>query len=130
MLLNYLGHGSVQQWAGGVLTVDDVRWLSSNRLTVVLAMTCLDGYFADPSLDSLSEALLAANGGAAAVWASTGLTEMAPQAVMNLEAVTKLFQTSPAPRLGDAIRQALATTTDPDIRATWVLLGDPSMRVR
>jgi hypothetical protein len=55
---------------------------------------------------------------------------MAPQAVMNLEAVTKLFQTSPAPRLGDAIRQALATTTDPDIRATWILLGDPTMRVR
>jgi hypothetical protein len=49
---------------------------------------------------------------------------------MNLEAVTKLFQTSPAPRLGDAIRQALATTTDPDIRATWILLGDPTMRVR
>jgi hypothetical protein len=63
------------------------------------------------------------------VWASTGLTEMAPQAVMNLEAVTKLFQTTPAPRLGDAIRQALATTTDPDIRATWVLLGDPSTKV-
>jgi hypothetical protein len=92
-------------------------------------MTCLDGYFADPSLDSLGEALLAANGGAAAVWASTGLTEMAPQAVMNLEAVTKLFQTSPAPRLGDAIRAALATTTDPDVRATWVLLGDPSTKV-
>jgi hypothetical protein len=129
LLVNYLGHGSVQQWAGAMLTVDDVRWLSSNRLTVVLAMTCLDGYFADPSLDSLGEALLYANGGAAAVWASTGLTEMEPQAAMNLEAVEQLFQTSPAPRLGDALRAALSTTDDPDVRATWVLLGDPSMRV-
>jgi hypothetical protein len=93
-------------------------------------MTCLNGYFADPSLDSLGEALLAANGGAAAVWASTGLTEMAGQVVMDEALVRGLFATSPSPRLGDAIRAALATTSDPDVRATWVLLGDPSMQVR
>jgi hypothetical protein len=129
MLLSYVGHGSVQQWAGQVLSVEGVRWLSSNRLTVVLAMTCLDGYFLDPSLDSLGEALLEANGGAAAVWTSTGLTESEPQVVMDLALVRQLFQTSPSPRLGDAIRAATAATSDTDVRATWVLLGDPTMRM-
>jgi hypothetical protein len=129
LLVNYIGHGSVAQWAGQVLSVDGVRWLSSNRLTVVLAMTCLDGYFLDPGLDSLGEALLEASGGAAAVWASAGLTEMEPQVVMDLAAVRQLFQGSPPPRLGDVIRAALATTTDPDVRLAWVLLGDPTMRL-
>jgi hypothetical protein len=41
-----------------------------------------------------------------------------------------LFAAGEAPRLGDAIRGAKATMDDPDVRATWVLLGDPTMRVR
>jgi hypothetical protein len=129
-LVNYVGHGSVQQWAGGVLHVDYLEWLSSVRLTTVLAMTCLNGYFQDPQHDSLGEVLLKTPaGGAAAVWASTGLTEMEGQVVMDLAMVEQLLATSPSPRLGDLIVAATAATTDPDVRATWVLLGDPTMRV-
>jgi hypothetical protein len=68
-------------------------------------------------------------GGAAAVWASTGLTEMEPQAVMDQALLEGLFATTPAPRLGDAILAATAATSDPDVRATWVLLGDPTSTV-
>jgi len=130
MLLNYIGHGSVQQWAGDVLSADGVRWLSSNRLTVGLLMTCLNGFFQDPTAEGLAEALLETPaGGAAAVWASTGLTMMVPQSVMHQELIRRLFGTDEAPRLGDALRAAKAATDDPDVRATWVLLGDPTMRV-
>jgi hypothetical protein len=130
MLVNYLGHGSVQQWAGDVLTVGGLRSLSSNRLPIVVAMTCLHSYFLNPSLDSLGEAMLATPaGGAAAVWASTGLTESEPQALMDLAFVQSWFAGTPSPRLGDLILAATAATDDPDVRATWVLLGDPTTRV-
>jgi hypothetical protein len=113
-----------------VLHVDYMEWLSSVRLTTVLAMTCLNGFFQDPLNDGLGEVLLKAPlGGAAAVWASTGLTEMEGQAVMDLAMIEGLFATTPSPRIGDLILAATAATADPDVRATWVLLGDPTMRV-
>jgi hypothetical protein len=100
-------------------------------LTVGLLMTCLNGFFQDPTAEGLAEALLEAPaGGAAAVWASTGLTMMAPQSVMHQELIRRLFGADEAPRLGDALRAAKAATDDPDVRATWVLFGDPTMRVR
>jgi hypothetical protein len=33
-------------------------------------------------------------------------------------------------RLGDAVRAAKGVTADSDVRRTWMLLGDPSMRLR
>jgi hypothetical protein len=33
-------------------------------------------------------------------------------------------------RLGEAARQAKLATSDLDVRRTWMLLGDPTMRVR
>jgi len=45
----------------------------------------------------------------------------------------KLFQLlySGAPiALGDATRQAKAATTDIDVRRTWILFGDPTMKIR
>jgi hypothetical protein len=129
LLVNYVGHGSVQQWAGGVLHVDYLEWLASTRLTTVLAMTCLNGYFQDPQHDSLGEELLKTPaGGAAAVWASTGLTEMEGQIPIDAALLEGMF-TSSQQRLGDLILAATAATTDTDVRATWVLLGDPTMRM-
>jgi Peptidase family C25 len=47
----------------------------SRSLSLYLMMTCLNSYFVDPEGARLSEALvLAPNGGAIAVWSSTGLT--------------------------------------------------------
>jgi len=130
-LLNYVGHGSVQLWNGGVLTAELAAQLSTARSTVGVLMTCLNGYFQDPTGDGLAEALLKAPaGGAAAVWASTGLTEMIPQALMDQALLRALFAAGEAPLLGDAIRGAKAAMDDPDVRTTWVLLGDPTMRVR
>ena len=33
-------------------------------------------------------------------------------------------------RIGDAIIRAKAATANPDVQRTWVLLGDPTMRLR
>jgi hypothetical protein len=37
---------------------------------------------------------------------------------------------APQVRLGDAARAAKVATTDVDVRQTWILFGDPTMRLK
>jgi hypothetical protein len=135
-VVNYTGHGSVNLWSGSLLTNEDARNLTNaERLPVFVMMTCLNGYFHDPALDSLAESLLKAeNGGAVAAWTSTGLTGPVEQSLLNQQLYRLLFATGNAPgqkmTLGDATIRAKAEVNDGDIRRTWVLLGDPTMRLR
>ena len=93
-------------------------------------MTCLNGQFYDLWTESLAEALLKAPaGGAAAVWASSALTEPSAQAPMDEELFRGLFAGAAA-RLGDATARAKAATSDLDVRRSWILFGDPTMRLR
>jgi hypothetical protein len=129
-LVNYMGHGSTEVWRGGTLTSSEARTLTNGpRLPVVVAMTCLNGFFHDLYTESLAEALLRAEaGGAVAVWASSGLTAPEGQAVMTAALYQRLFDGS-RPTLGEAIRQAKAAVSDPDLRRTWLLFGDPTTRL-
>jgi hypothetical protein len=131
LLVNYLGHGSVAIWRGSIFDSDDAAALSNGlRLPFVVSMTCLNGFFQDPSMDSLAEALLKARqGGAAAVWASSGLTEPAGQGVMDKELVRLLFN-GESLTLGEAVQRAKAATSDGDVRRTWILFGDPTTRLK
>jgi hypothetical protein len=92
-------------------------------------MTCLNGQFADPANDSLAESLLRADGGAVAVWASSGLSVPSGQLEANQALFQKLFAADP-PSLGDAVRQASNQSSDSNIKQTWNLLGDPETHLR
>jgi subtilisin-like proprotein convertase family protein len=128
-IVNYLGHGNLDQWRGGLLTSADARELTNERLTFFVSMTCLNGYFHEPALDSLAEAMVKApRGGAVAAWASSGMNGPAEQLVIN-QALYRLLFGSGA-NLGDATLRAKAATTSRDIRRTWILLGDPATRLR
>lgn len=132
-IVNWMGHGSVNVWTGdGLLRSEDAAGLQNGgRLSLYVMMTCLNGYFHSPGLDSLSESLLKAEaGGALAAWTSTGMTEPEGQAAINRELYRALYEGQGALRLGDAMRRAGAATTDPDVRRTWVLIGDPTSRWR
>jgi hypothetical protein len=132
LLVNYTGHGSVGAWSGAaLLTSADAGMLTNGvRLPVVVAMNCLNGFFHDLYSESLAEALLTAQqGGAVAVWASSGLTNPAAQAVMNQALVAGLFGEQTL-TLGEAVVAAKAAMTDPDVRRTWLLFGDPSIRLK
>jgi len=48
---------------------------------------------------------------------------------MNQELYRQLFG-SRGLRLGDAIKSAKAAISDGDVRRSWILLGDPTMRLR
>ena len=133
-LVNYAGHGSVNQWRGGLLDSEDARALAnSDRLPVFIMMTCLNGYFLEAGGVSLSEALITAGrGGAVAVWASTGLTLPQDQALMNQALYGAIFNRNVLKRatLGETTRRAKLAVSDVDVRRTWVLLGDPTMRLK
>jgi len=130
--VNYLGHGSVQMWRGGIFDAQAAGELTNGlRLPFVAAMTCLNGFFHDPAPnESVAGALLkAAGGGAVAVWASSGLTEPGGQVLMNKELVRLLFS-GESLTIGEATLRAKAATTDGDVRRTWILFGDPTTRLR
>ncbi len=131
-LVNYAGHGSVNQWRGNLLVNEDAGQMrNADHLSVFVMMTCLNGYFDDPALDSLAESLLKAErGGAVAVWSSSGMTSPGDQAPMNQALYRSMFGAEGTALLGDAIREAKRASSDVDIRRTWVLLGDPTMRVK
>ncbi len=129
-LVNYVGHGSNELWSGLFDSTSALELANDDRTPVFLAMTCLNGFIQDLYTYPLAKALIKAqNGGAVAVWASSGLTEPEPQSKMNQAMIGRLYGATPM-TLGEAAAAAKAATTNMDVRRTWILLGDPSMVVR
>jgi len=132
LIVNYIGHGSEEQWSFEDLFDDtSAATLSNgNRLPVYLLMDCLNGFFQDVYATILSTSLmLAPNGGASAVWASSGFTDAAPQATMN-QALMSQWQSNTALPIGKAVLAAKLGITDADVRRTWNLFGDPLMALQ
>jgi hypothetical protein len=128
-VITYAGHGTVDGWRGNLLSSDDVRSLNNQALPTFTLMTCLNGYFQDPQLDALAESLIKLeHGGAVAVWASSGMTDPGGQVILNQAFFRQVFS-GEAKTLGEATLRAKAAVGDLDIRRTWILFGDPSMRM-
>ena len=75
--VNFFGHGAYFAMGNdGLLTADDVSNLTNgDRLPVLTAFTCLVGQFGFPGQEAVSERLmLESGGGAAAIWAPSGLS--------------------------------------------------------
>jgi hypothetical protein len=131
LLVDYIGHGSVEFWRGDLFSSDDAEGLTNAyRLPLIVSMTCLNGYFQTPYGDTLAEALFKAKGGGAvAVWTSSGMTEPDKQAVMNKELIKLLFGRDSL-TLGEAAARAKSSVSDQDVRKTWILFGDPTTRLK
>ncbi len=132
-VVNFTGHGNIQGWRGNLLTADDSSALQNRQsLSLFIMMTCLNGYFQDIGGDSLAESLLKSSGGAVAVWASSALTEPSGQSLMNQQAFNLLFNEAydRAMTLGELTLRAKEIVGDGDLRKTWILIGDPTMRLR
>ena len=66
LMVNYVGHGSVEVWRGNIFAAADAERLSNgSRLAFFVNMTCLNGFFQDVYTTSLAEELLKAPGGGA-----------------------------------------------------------------
>jgi uncharacterized repeat protein (TIGR01451 family) len=126
VLINYTGHGSVEIWSNFFSSAQANALTNGKKLPFVVAMNCLNGYYHDLFTDSLGEVLLRnPNGGAIGVWASSALTAPHIQSKMNAELYRHIF-TMP---VGDAMLKAKAAVTDLDVRRTFILFGDPTLRI-
>ncbi|MFT3745461.1 MAG: C25 family cysteine peptidase [Pyrinomonadaceae bacterium] len=132
MLVNYAGHGSTGLWANSdFFTMNQVSQLTNATHPSFFSMlSCLNGYFIMPNRDTLSETLLfSPSGGAAAAWASSGTTTPDIQELM----AQRFFQQmsdGPITRLGDLIKDSKTViTAGTDVRLSWVLNGDPTLKI-
>ena len=131
-LVHYSGHGTIDHWRGTLLSEGDVPTLANlSRLPIFTVSNCLTGIFQEPLLDGLGEVLVKTpDAGAVAVWASSGTTEVPGQKALMTAFFQALSGNGAVSTLGEAVRKAKASATDPDVRSTWILLGDPATRIR
>ncbi|NNE67072.1 MAG: hypothetical protein HKN33_10950 [Pyrinomonadaceae bacterium] len=132
-IVNYSGHGASGIWASTSFfgNADVPSLTNSSDLSLFTMLTCLNGYFIRPIPDSLSEHLLKSDlGGGVAVWSSSGSTTPDVQEVMAKRFFNQLGS-GPDDRLGDLVNDAKATIIGgADVRRSWVLLGDPALKVK
>ena len=128
LLTTYIGHGSIDLWSASKYRGSTAAKLTNTKRPIVAAMTCLNGYFHDLYMTSFAESLmLNPNGGAVAVWASSTLTEPDPQLEMARAFFAELLGGA---TVGEAAMRAKSATSDSDVRRSWILFGDPSMKLR
>lgn len=112
-ILNYRGHGSVYDWAGGVMNdAHSINWLNNSFPTMILSADCLDGNFAwvnssNSDVQSLSETLLMLDGnrGSAAHWSSSGLGYSYEHTALHTQFYVGLFEQQSS-AIGDAVNYA------------------------
>ena len=134
-LLLYSGHSSTHQWgAERYFHLDDVTALiNTHRLPVVLQMTCLTGSFHRSDFETLDEALLRhENGGAVAVWGSSGLGVATGHEALSTGFFDSLLMKG-EPTLGTAVlagklRVLTHAPIHDELVDTYTLFGDPAMQ--
>ena len=77
-MVTYMGHGTVNSWAGEVIWRTDKteRLTNADQLPVLITLNCLDGYFlhGEASLQAVAEEMLRhPSGGSVAAWSPAGL---------------------------------------------------------
>lgn len=148
LLAGYVGHGSILGWGDesifrtknplqpdGPANPDHVERISNaGRLAVVTVFDCLNAFYVNPFSVSLGERLaLDPDSGVVAFWGPSGLTPPNIQHRVGAALYRAILEEGTV-RLGDAARVAFAAAaSDPnlvDVVHTWVLLGDPALRLR
>ncbi|HEY7697330.1 MAG TPA: C25 family cysteine peptidase, partial [Vicinamibacteria bacterium] len=135
-IMSYLGHGGIQLWASeNLMDTSAVPLLARQEgEPILLTMNCLNGYFHFPYFDSLSEALVEADGrGAVAAISPTGLSLDEPAHLFHREMMKALFDPRHE-RLGDALLAAegayAETGAFPELLRIYHLIGDPALKLR
>jgi hypothetical protein len=135
-LMSYIGHGAIHLWADeNVLNIWDVPSFSEQpKQSVLLTMTCLNGYFHFPYFNALAEEVLKAEGkGSVAAFSPSGLSLNDSAHVFHRLLLEELLRGGHA-RLGDAILEAQSAYAQegalPEMLAIYHLFGDPAMRLR
>lgn len=141
LLISYVGHATKSFWAAERL-MDQTALLTLNnadRLPITLAMTCYDGYFHEPKAGAevIGETnMRMAGGGSVATWSATGLGLAPGHDFLERGFFLAVFHAPVSDRLGAAATRGKLhlSAHDPDgiykdLMDTFVLLGDPGLRI-
>jgi hypothetical protein len=141
LIIQYIGHSSVSQWADERIWAverqgkSDFDLLTPNRrLPLSLPWTCLDGYFIQPDKDSTSEEMFRLpDRGIIGAFAPTGLDVVSAHDILTQKFYEELFdQESPQTQLGPLVslsKQAVLGGDYERMMWTYTFLGDPAMRL-
>ena len=130
-LVNYFGHSNPDRWTfDGLFATTDIAQLTNTEVpSAVLQYGCWSSYYIHPDYDSMSEALLLADSGAAIVLGATNLTTVSSDVVLG-NRLSPLLVT-PNKTVGEAIleaKQALGNGANlKDVTLGWILFGDPTL---
>jgi hypothetical protein len=136
-IVNYIGHGYSTGWAAeSLFTTSSVNSLTNGgQQPIVLVMACLEGYYINPNpaQDSLAEVnSRAVNKGAIASWSATGQGDAGGHDYMNRAFLNAVYVSGVqtvglATQAGKAALFAIGAS--PDLLDTYVLFGDPALRI-
>ena len=141
LIVNYVGHGATNLWAHeGLFKNTDVGGLTNGgKLPVILPMTCLDGYYIYPHVDTiysaLGEVVTRAEGkGAVASWSPTGLGVATGHKYLDQGFFDAVFRDLDGSlTLGQATTAGKLTLwasgSNLDLIDTYLLFGDPAMEL-
>ncbi|MBI4577261.1 MAG: hypothetical protein HY722_13465, partial [Planctomycetes bacterium] len=138
-LVGFQGHGSTDYWTVEKLLRASDASVAANgsRLPLIVAANCYTGGFTNPYLRGLGEAYAVAPAGAVACWMPAGKLGVSGQVLLTEAFYSVVFEEG-VRELGTAVRLAktrlAAGSADrpdyDDVSRTFVLLGDPALRLR
>lgn len=140
-LVNYIGHGAFSFWGkyGYLFGTEDIpSLLPQTKLPIIVAMTCMEGYFLSPypySYDSeaLAEVITRTNGkGAVASWSPTGWGSVNGHDFLDRGFFKAIYQDgtniiSQATNTG--LLNLWASGDNLDLLDTFLLFGDPALQL-
>ena len=136
VLVNYTGHANLDRWSNESIFLTSTVDLLTNasQLPVILSLTCLDGHWTYPNIDSLAYRFLTrAGGGAVATFSPTGLGVATGHDYLQRGFYDSLFSDGNW-ELGPATMSAKinlwGSGWDYDLMHTFILFGDPATGVR
>ena len=135
LLVHFVGHGGRFIWRTGpadwtkhrdLFGLEDIdRLAATDKLPVVLSMTCYSAPFDHPTADSIGEKLLREpERGAIAVIAASWRNS--PSRTMSETLLKAILET---PTIGEAMQRAKTVSKDRDFRQQYNLLGDPALSI-
>ncbi|MDQ1301474.1 MAG: hypothetical protein QG637_1396, partial [Chloroflexota bacterium] len=139
LMVSYIGHGTKTEWsASRIMDLTALTALTNaNKLTIMLPITCDNGYFGLPKATdaSFGEASVRMAAGAVASWSPTGFGLASGHDLMERGLFLSVFQNHTR-QLGVATTAGkvyLAQNATPgkylDLLDTYLLLGDPALRI-
>jgi hypothetical protein len=127
-LLNFYGHGSLDQWGtGNIFNTTLVNQVNNaGRETFLTAITCFNGDYSWGPTSLVTAMVLKPTGGAIGAISGTAISNPSGQHPLNEAFYRAALAGKP---VGDALQAGYAATADAEVVLQFQLIGDPAMRL-